>query len=103
MIDKVEFEKKWTEEFLQDWMKNPEDERYDELTIYDRDELLALSMLREEYPDVSIEMLHKLAEKAVWRALDIHMSNIMESEMSLREVACDLAEILSEEEEPALR
>ena len=89
----VKFEKKWSEETLKAWMENPDDERWDELSRYDCDELQLLSILREEYKDADIATLHIMAEEAMWITLDIHMSEIMDKIMWLGEMSYELAEI----------
>ena len=90
MIVDVKFEKEWSEDTLRDWMNDPEDERFEDFSPYDCDELNLLAMIRAEYQDADIATLHKLAQIAMWSTLDLHMSDIMDKIMSLHEVRYDL-------------
>ena len=99
MIVTVKFEKNWSEEFLQEWIKNSDAEYFDDLTMYDRDELKLLALLHqdERYRKVDIETLHKMAEKAMWVALDIHMSEIIDEILCLNEVKQEMLQIMNED------
>ena len=99
----VKYEKTWSEETLKAWMDDPEDDRWDELSSHDWDELYLLSLLRQDaaYRDVDIAVLHEMAEDAIDYTLDFHMSDIIERILSLRELRYELNEIKKKHEKSA--
>jgi len=94
MQNKVVFEKKWTEEDIQNYMKNPDDVRYDDYNPYDLMELYALADIRKAYPEIDLETLQKMASFAIATAIEDNFADVHERYVSYHDVRHSLQSII---------
>ena len=91
---KVVFEKKWTENDIQNYMKNPDDKKYDDYDPYDKMELYALADIRKAYPEVDLETLKKMACYAVATAIEDNFTDVHERYVSYHDMRHSLQNII---------
>lgn len=111
MTIEVKLGKKWDKKSILQWIDNPDDEQFEDISREDRMELVLLADLASHYPDIPLNVIKEVAPITIEEAFEEGFGEIIDRWISHKQFARDVATALKENKasiidnrkEPALR